>query len=255
MKANHGSFTYEEYSDIIIGIRERIPILDYADINSSTEEYCIIRHDIEFSIERALSLATLEFKLGVKTSYFVQLNNNTYNTLSKQSKSMLTEILSMGHSIGLHYQPSSEDFDEIESELRNSLVILENHLGVKIDRFSFHRPNLYPNLIKNTLKLDGLINVYDDLFFTFSDNLPSSNLKIKYLSDSNHKWKYGYPLEEVKKGCRKIQILAHPFSWSINGGNNLENYISLIDQKKFELLESMNLEMSNFPYNQLKKQF
>jgi hypothetical protein len=60
-------------------------------------------------------------------------------------------------------------------------------------------------------------------------------------------------LEAIDNGCRKLQILFHPFSWSDKGGNNLDNYLSLIKEKNHELINSINAEMSNFPLDEIMK--
>ena len=47
------SFSFNEYKNIITEIQKHLPILDYLEIHDETEKFCILRHDVEFSIERA----------------------------------------------------------------------------------------------------------------------------------------------------------------------------------------------------------
>ena len=61
-------------------------------------------------------------------------------------------------------------------------------------------------------------------------------------------------MEAIDDGCRKLQILFHPFSWSEKGGNNLDNYLSLIKEKNLNLINSIDAEMSNFPLDEIMKQ-
>ena len=35
--------------------------------------------------------------------------------------------------------------------------------------------------------------------------------KVKYISDSNHKWRYGHPKELAEANFKKVHILFHPF--------------------------------------------
>ena len=87
-------FSHAEYKFIMKTILENLPVLDYQDINTKTESYCVIRHDIEFSLERAYQLAVIENELGISTSYFIQLNNNVYNGLSFKNINIFLQIAS-----------------------------------------------------------------------------------------------------------------------------------------------------------------
>ena len=97
-----------------------------------------------------------------------------------------------------------------------------------------------------TYKLDNKINCYDKKFFHFFEDKPES-LEILYLADSNHKWKYGYPLDFDFSKINKLQLLTHPFSWSDSGGDNYGNFVSLIRERNDELVNSMNTETNTFP--------
>ena len=101
------------------------------------------------------------------------------------------------------------------------------------------------------LTLDNKINCYDKKFFQYFDDRPDE-LDILYLADSNHEWKYGYPLDFDFTKINKLQLLIHPFSWSIDGGDNYSNFLSLIRERNNELVNSMNTETSTFPQELLK---
>ena len=78
-------FSYNEYRNIINLIRTHLPIVDFSEVNETTETFCVLRHDIEFSIDRAYELAKVEKDLGVTSTYTVQIRNNTYNALSEKN--------------------------------------------------------------------------------------------------------------------------------------------------------------------------
>ena len=76
----------------------------------------------------------------------------------------------------------------------------------------------------------GIINAYQDEFFSFDPKAtPESKLEVKYMSDANHIWRYGYPDEETIAKHDKIQILTHPFAWTKMGYDNLTNYKTLVN--------------------------
>ena len=97
------------------------------------------------------------------------------------------------------------------------------------------------------IKLPGIINAYQDEFFTFAENVTeNSQLGVKYMSDANHIWRYGYPNEKNILGHDKIQILVHPFAWTKEGYDNYGNYQTLVREKYIELIDSIDKECKDF---------
>lgn len=43
----------------------------------------LLRHDLEFSVPIALQITEIEAELGIRSTYFVQLHREFYNTLEK----------------------------------------------------------------------------------------------------------------------------------------------------------------------------
>ena len=56
-------FSYNEYRNMISLIHNHLPIVDFTDVTDKTDKFCVLRHDIEFSIDRAYELAKVEKKL------------------------------------------------------------------------------------------------------------------------------------------------------------------------------------------------
>ena len=100
--------------------------------------------------------------------------------------------------------------------------------------------------LKEYFQLDGKINCYDRKFFHYFDKKPNK-INVLYLADSNHEWKYGYPLDYDFSKVDKLQLLTHPYSWTVNGGDNYGNFLSLIRERNNELVHSMNTETNTFP--------
>ena len=238
-------FSYNEFKNLIGIVKQSLPIVDYKDVKDNTEKFCILRHDIEFSIDRAYKLAKIEKELDVVSTYTVQVRNNTYNALSEKNIDLISKIKELGHHIGLHQNPpSSMKLDTLKDYIMRDITILEECYGFEIDRFAFHRPK--KEYLNYYVQLDNKINCYDKKFFHFFENKPES-LEILYLADSNHKWKYGYPLDFDFSKINKLQLLTHPFSWSDSGGDNYGNFVTLIRERNDELVNSMNTETNTFP--------
>jgi len=242
-------FSYNEYKNIINLVREYIPIVDFSEVNEKTKKFCVLRHDIEFSIDRAYKLAKIEKELGITSTYTVQVRNNTYNALSEKNIDLIRKIKDLGHHIGLHQNPPLMEFEALGNYIMTDIQILEHFYGFEIDRFAFHRPK--KEYLKSYVTLDNKINCYDKKFFQYFDDKPDK-INVLYLADSNHEWKYGYPLDFDLTKIDKLQLLTHPFSWSADGGDNYSNFLSLIRERNNELVNSMNTETNTFPKELLR---
>ncbi|SFD61265.1 hypothetical protein [Bacillus sp. UNCCL81] len=237
-------FSFQEYKEIINRIKKTHQVLDFSDIDDFTNNFAIIRHDVEFSVERAHALAQLENKLGVCSSYFFQIRNNAYNIFSKENIEKIQSIAKMGHKIGIHVHLGMlKNIKYLERYISDDITVMQNFLDIPIDRFSFHRPTKEVLLLN--LKMNGLINAYEDRFFEYrnkEDNL--ENLRVKYFADSMHRWDYGYPDSASLQLYPKLQLLVHPFSWTRLGYDYFSNINVLIDEKSSILSSTIDLEMA-----------
>ena len=90
-------FSFDDYRQIIKSIQAHIPIMRFDDVTNATPSYCVIRHDVEFSIERAYQLALVEHELGISSTYVFQICNNNYNPFSYKNKKLIHKIYELGH--------------------------------------------------------------------------------------------------------------------------------------------------------------
>lgn len=228
-------FSYDEYRQII---RKYSNIsMDLGEVvNRVTDEFCLIRHDVEFDVSRAENIAKIDYEEGIKSSFFFQVRSNAYNILSIRNLRHIDKILSYDHRVGLHLLIHDgipeNSWDFLYSELFLQKNILEDALQYKIDRFSFHRPKRWM-LEKREDAIGGLVNMYGPSFFELGDN-PQ---KIKYYADSRHKWAYGHPLEEAD--YKKFQLLLHPDEWSKEGLDVKKNFKKLISDNTNRFEETM----------------
>lgn len=238
------SFSYAEYSKIIHNLQKKHKIMDYSQIKNNTDNFVVIRHDVEFSVERALKMAIFEQYFGIRTSYLFQIRNNAYNLFSRENIEMVREIAKMGHKIGLHLHLGMlEDMNEITNYILQEKNTIEKAVGLSIDRFSFHRPP--KEILELNLNIEGLINTYSEQFFEFNtENF--DNLSVKYLADSMHQWKYGYPDDITADKYTKIQLLIHPDEWTISGYDTDANFYSLKDEKMREFNKTVRSECKHF---------
>ena len=247
-------FSYTEYRNIITLVKNSLPIMDFSEVNEEVNTFCVLRHDIEFSIDRALTMARIEHDdLGVHSTYTVQLRNNTYNALSQKNIEAIQEIEDMGHYIGLHQNPPMMDDDELVDYILKDIETLEHYYGFEVDRFAFHRCGSNPGILEKYVEVPNKINCYAKDFFHYFKGDTPEDLRVHYLADSNHDWKYGHPFSiDYWDAPQKMQLLTHPYSWTDEGYDNLDNYTELIRERNGELVHSMNTETKTFPKEILK---
>ena len=164
-----------------------------------------IRHDIDFSIEYAYRLALCESRLKIYSSFFFMMSTNFYNLLSSHNQKLVKEISSMGHKVSIHFDPTAYKNLKYFKYEKNAF---ENIFGENVDIVSIHRPRFF--LKSNNIKLSGISQTYQDVFFK----------KMKYISDSNCRDVFPQItkfLEEPRKFG--LHLLIHPIWWMDMGSN------------------------------------
>lgn len=238
-------FSYDDYREIIRIIQSTGRQCSYADA-LHRDKFIIMRHDVEYSVDRAYQMAKVEQSMDFTSTFFFQWTNNSYNILSRRNMDMIKDMHERGLHIGLHFALNGmTDMQQIRKRIKMEIDILSEMFGFEITEFSVHRPS--KDILKENIKLDGILNAYQDDFFTFADTVSAdTELEVKYMSDANHIWRYGYPDEANITGYDKVQILTHPFAWSKKGYGNFDNYRALLQEKYIELVESVDNECKDF---------
>ena len=200
-----------------------------------------MRHDVEFSVDRAFALSKLELSMDFTSTYFFQWTNNSYNILSKKNMDMIKYMHERGHVIGLHFALNGlTDMELVRMKILQEIHVLSEMIGVEITEFSIHRPSA--DVLRENIKFPGIINAYQDEFFTFSENVTESTpLHVKYISDAKHRWNYGTPDAATLLENDRVQILTHPYSWTKKG-----YFRTLIQERNEELMDTIDNECKHF---------
>ena len=236
-------FSYSDYKEIININKYAISLTIMA---QARDKFIIMRHDVEFSVDRAFALSKLELSMDFTSTYFFQWTNNSYNILSKKNMDMIKYMHERGHVIGLHFALNGlTDMELVRKKILQEIHVLSEMIGVEITEFSIHRPSA--DVLRENIKFPGIINAYQDEFFTFSENVTESTpLHVKYISDAKHRWNYGTPDAATLLENDRVQILTHPYSWTKKGYDNLENFRTLIQERNEELMDTIDNECKHF---------
>lgn len=230
------NFTYSEYKRMIeIALQMGYNMSFYDNIDSH-DKAIILRHDIDFDLEKALKIARLEYSLGVSSTYFVLLSTDFYNIFSKKSVGILNQILEMNHQIGLHFDEERYNactVDEMKQYVFNEISILEKLLGKPVKTISMHRPTQLT--LDSDVNFEGLINSYSSYFFK----------EMKYVSDSRMHWRENI-FDIIESGSyNKIHILTHPFWYSNEVEKTKDKLIYFLNETKISRYDSLNNNFRN----------
>jgi hypothetical protein len=227
-------FSYSEYKKILQAFKGRwISFYDVTD-----KPFVLMRHDVEFSVDRAHSLGVIESDWLVKSTFNFQVSCETYNIFSFANRKKVRALKELGHEIGLHFYGDhilEGSVDELILGLNKQRAILEAAIDIEVSTFSFHRPKKWMLEIRDD-HLGGMLNQYGKSFFEFS----SSPKTIKYIADSRHSWDYGHPLNFTDMS--RIQILTHPDEWSLTGSNEVDNFRALKSELSRNISEAFLAE-------------
>ena len=175
--------------------------------HNNPKPYVLLRHDVDLDIEHALKFARIEAEAGVKSCYMIMTNSPFYNLHDDLSKSIIRELISLGHEIGLHFDFQNNShrnnyttIEKIEEDIERECKLLEEIIGAETQTISFHRP--LRNFLNGPFLIRGKVNAY------------SAELMKWYLSDSKGNWREGNPLPALQNPIENIlQLLIHPIWW------------------------------------------
>jgi hypothetical protein len=168
-----------------------------------------LRHDVDLSLEAAVTMAELEADRGVQTTYLLMTRSVFYNLASSEGTAAIARLRELGHAVGLHAVHPDVDLDE-----RFDPVV------------SWHNPQAE----HMSESIPGAINVYAEPYFQ-----PAT-----YRSDSNQYWRSGCPHEELRGGGFPwLQILVHPEIWVYQGATMGLTMRSMLNAEKARRLEQL----------------
>lgn len=200
-------FTTAAYEQMLKSALDYYSFVDFTNYNTHPGPTIINRHDLDFSIHRALDIARIENRLGIKSTYFVNPHSEFYNVLERVISDTLLEIKNLGHELALHFDSHYWGISHqahLDKYLQLDQEILEKILDIKIRAFSFHNTTTFTMSCKEDM-YGGLINAYGSSIFE----------KFKYCSDSNGYWRFQRMPDLISsRQFQHLQLLTHPEWWT-----------------------------------------
>jgi peptidoglycan/xylan/chitin deacetylase (PgdA/CDA1 family) len=208
IKYSFSDFTHEHYQTLLTEAKKYYQFIGYNSIEIHNENPVILcRHDVDLSMHEALNLARIENELNIKATYFLLPHSEFYNLLEKSITELVSEIISLGHDIGLHFDPMYYNIsskEELEYWLQFEKEMIEKIFGVQVNVFSFHNPT------EEILRFDEWS--YSGMLNTYANELKTN---VAYCSDSNGYWRFKRMYDVISsEKPTKLQILTHPEWWT-----------------------------------------
>lgn len=223
------AFTMDQYATLLSTLSAEE--YDFVGYDEPGDGEVILRHDVDISPQRALSMARVESELGVSSTYFFLVTSPAYNLLRPRNLYAMRRIESLGHDIGLHFDvhhawEGRPDPESLVGRVTTEMRILGRLTDGSVDAVSFHVP---PEWVLD-VSFEEFTNAYAPRYFT----------DIEYVSDSNQKWRDEHPFAAGIPDT--MQILVHPGLWyrhdrsldeildalSDSAHRNVEEYLSLL---------------------------
>lgn len=181
-----------------------------------------LRHDVDISPHSALQLGVIEKDMNISANFFFQIGAETYNIFNKETITIIEQLKSFQHCVGLHIDPTLFGTDDKSIQL--TLKWFKECITDIDFVVSFHRPA--QSLLNQTFP--SFLNTYQSDFFHSS----------LFLSDSRKNTAfYSKLIALLDQNKSPIQLLLHPVWWYPE-----EN----LSQLKDEIIKRRVLEISNY---------
>ena len=161
----------------------------------------VLHHDVELSLDRALTMARLEATLRIGGTYCVPLDAPVHDTSTVTFANTVQTISQLGHDVGLQFDPWAHwqeppGEDALRRRIDERREVLARLVGEPVEVVSFRQPTDR----HRTLELDGAINACRT-----PPDLP------EYRTVCDREWRDRVPLPEGVP--ERFRLCVHPGLW------------------------------------------
>lgn len=195
-------FTETSYRGIVAAALGRYAFEPFG--TTAERPHVLWRHDIDYSVHRAVALARLEAELGARATYFVSLHSDLYNVLEPAVYARLREIAALGHWIGLHFDAGFPADGSLDERAAWEARVLSEALEVPVRAVSLHNPSVSGTEDLDVEELGGLAHA----------GARSVRDGYAYVSDSNGYWRFDRLPDVIAAAAHeRLHVLTHPEWW------------------------------------------
>lgn len=248
-------FTVKTYKKLLIALLDKnytfVPFNILFNNKPKSNRIVVLRHDVDRKPYNSLLIARLEHSLGIRSSYYFRITNNSFD------KNIIREISNLNHEIGYHY----EDIALAKGDKELAIKLFEKNLQklreiVNIETICMHGSPLskYDNrMIWETYNYRSYnivgepyfdVNYNEYIYFTDTGRTwhnMKANLRDRVKSTINYNIKNTYTLLNKiydNKLPEKVIINTHPQRWT---NNWILWFIELLSQNIKNVLKNILL--------------
>ncbi len=171
-----GNFTYDYFVRILKTVQEKftLRLLGNGLAGDSAQSQLFLRHDVDVSINRALTMAEIEAEHGIQATYMFMPHSRLYDI--QRDRKLLRKFISLRHEVALHFDVDEHrrvqhtTIADVLADIDQDCQVISDITGESVRSVSFHRP--MSQFIKGEFTVASLTNAY------------SAVLMKSYISDS-----------------------------------------------------------------------
>jgi hypothetical protein len=195
-------FTEASYREIVAAAKARYAFEPFG--TKAAGPHVLWRHDVDYSLHRAVVLARLEAELGARATYFLSLHSDLYNVLEPAVHARAREIAALGHWIGLHFDAGFYDDGALDDRAAWEGRVLSEALDAPVRAVSLHNPSVSGTEELDAEELGGMVHA----------GARSVRDAYVYVSDSNGYWRFERLPDVLAAGAHdRLHVLTHPEWW------------------------------------------
>lgn len=195
------NFTLDTWERFCSTISYRRTILGKEIPTSNFNDWLVIKHDVEANPERALNIAKIENRHGLKCTYYVQ------GDLLEKYPGIFKEISNLGHEVTYHYDVLDANDGNIEKASEEFSMYLKkfSELGLDVESVCPHgNPVLTRNGWESNRDFFKNVDVriqFPNIFDIVLDTHKHIDTDILYISDAG----YGFNvIKDIKSGQHDV---------------------------------------------------
>jgi len=198
-------FSYTHYIETLNEIKKN---QNFTNFKSSSSNDIILRHDVDSSLELALKIAKIENDLSISSTFFILFHSELYNPFSPSSSKIISQLRSLGHEIGLHYNGSiiSQIKKDPSDVIKNEIKAFEEHFGTSISVVSAHDPSISKKLQIDLPEGNNSMQVLTHPIWWTEDNKGWEEIMKSFVGgeSDNHKIQVENDVEKYKEYLQKM---------------------------------------------------
>jgi len=258
-------FTFSKWDKICktISSLNKSITLDSLRIYNDTNDWIAIKHDVETNVKKALTIAKIEAKHNLKSTFYFQGN------LVSANHKIIQEISSLGHEIAYHHDVMDANGGNIKKAIQDFQENIAN-----FNKYGFYIKTVCPhgnpvmtrngwNSNKDFFRDPTVVKLFPNII-DIVVQLPNSYNNITYISDAGYNWKeiiniQGVNLKntgdliikdskklfELIKSNKQLIISTHPHRWESSKFKVIFNILL------FKVFRNVGRALFQFPF--LKK--